>query len=112
MGRTIKLEFKVIGEDEEPTFAVSCAGRTFLIQHDVSSPDFEGALTISGELAAVDAPDRIFIAFQSMTHHTDLNEDFDATFQMDGSAIVTLGKQVKLGDLGEQSLMLTATVED
>ena len=112
LGKTIKLNFTIVGEDEEPSFFVLCAARDFLINHDVSEPDFEHFLNIVGRIHPTDAKDRVFITFEAMRHHTDQNEGIEASFRAEGSAILKVGDKVKLAVLGEEPLTVTATVED
>ena len=112
LGKTIKLEFKLIGEDEQPSFFVLCAARNYRIEHDESGPEFEHYIKFTGEVHAVDAKNRIFVTFKAEMHHTNQNEDFDATFSSVGSVLLTLDKKTTITRLGEQPLTLTATVEE
>jgi hypothetical protein len=112
LGRTIKLTFTIIGDDEEPSFVVLCARRDFQISHEVSEPDFEHALNITGQLQPLDAEGRVFIDFEAMTHHNNLNEGFDGVFRSEGSAILKLDKKTTLAHLGDEPLTVTATVEE
>lgn len=110
LGRTVKLEFTIIGE-EEPSFIVLCAANNYVISHDVAGPDHEHAIELVGEVHPTDDPDRISLTFEAMTHHGDHNEGFDATFRAEGSASVKIGKKTTLATLGEEPLTVTATVE-
>ena len=112
LGKTVKLTFTIVGEEEEPSFIVLCAAREFHISREERGPEFEHSLNISGELRPVDAEDRIFLSFEAKTHHHDLNEDFEGVFNTEGSAIVTIGKKVTLANLGDEPLTVTATVEE
>jgi hypothetical protein len=112
LGKTVKLTFTIIGDDEEPSFTVLCAARDFRISHEESGPEFEHSLDITGQLRPVDAEGRIFLSFEAKTYHHDLNEGFEAVFTSEGSAIVQFGKKVTLADLGDQPLTVTATVEE
>ena len=111
LGRTVKLEFTIIGE-EEPSFIVLCAANDYVISHDVAGPDHEHAIELVGEVRPTDDPDRIFLTFEAMTHHGDHNDGFDATFRAEGSASVKIGKKTTLATLGEEPLTVTATVEE
>jgi hypothetical protein len=110
LGRTVKLEFTLIGE-EERSFIVLCAANNYLISHDVAGPDHEHAIELVGEVRPTDDPDRIFLSFEAMTHHGDHNDGFDATFRAEGSASLTIGKKTTLATLGEEPLTVTATLE-
>jgi hypothetical protein len=111
LGRTVKLEFTIIGE-EEPSFIVLCAANNYAISHDVAGPDHEHAIELVGEVHPTDDSDRIFLTFEAMTHHGDHNDGFDATFRAEGSASVKIGKRTTLATLGEEPLTVTATAED
>ena len=112
LGKTVKLNFTIIEDDEEPSFVVLCARREFRISHDESGPEFQHSLSITGQLQRVDAEGRVFLAFEAMTHHHDRNEDFQGVFSSKGSAIVKFGKKTTLAHLGDQPLTVTATIED
>ena len=111
--RTIKQEFKLLGAEEQPELFVLCASQVFFIEHEHSEPNHEGGIRINGHVQpADDDGQRFFVAFEASSHHTDVNESFDANFTSEGSAILQLGKQVILTNLGDQRLAVTATVQE
>jgi hypothetical protein len=112
LGRTIHLQFKIVGPEETPTFAIVCAARTFLLKHDIAEVNHGHTMTLSGELSPTDDAEHVFLTFKAQNSHSDPNEGFDANFTAEGSAILTLGKELKLADLGGDPLLLTATVEE
>jgi hypothetical protein len=111
LGNSVQIEFTIIGE-ETRAFFVHSAGGEFLIKHDVSQPNHEHALEITGQARPTDNPERISLTFEAKMHHADLNDGFDATFRAEGSAVLTLGKKTMLATLGDKPLMVTATVEE
>jgi hypothetical protein len=111
LGRTVKLEFTIIGE-EEPSFSVLCAANEYLISHDVAGPDHDLALEFTGQVHPTDDPDRVFLTFEAMRHHADHNDGFEATFRAEGSAALKIRKKTTLANLGAERLTVTATVEE
>ena len=111
LGRTVKLEFTIIGE-EEPSFIVLCAANEYLISHDIAGPNHDHALQIIGQVHPTDDPDRIFLTFEAMANHADHNDDFEATHRAKGSASLKIGKKTTLANLGNERLTVTATVEE
>ena len=112
LGRTVKLEFKILGPEEEPSFIVLVAATDYLISHDIAETNHEHALEIIGQVHPTDDPDRIFLTFEAMTHHADFNEDFDATHRAEGSASLRIGKKTTLANLGADQLTVIATMEE
>jgi len=112
LGKTVKLEFKLLGDDEQPTFFVLCAGRNYFLEHDESGLDFEHQFRLNGLVQPVDAKNKIFISFEATLNHSNVNKGFDATFRSEGSVLLTMDKKTTLTRLGDQALTLTATLED
>ena len=112
LGKTVKLTFSIVGEEEERSFFVLCAANHYGIKHDVSEPNFNHGLEIEGRLHAVDAKDRLFITYEASINHSDNNEGIEASFSVEGSALLKLGKKTTLAVLGDEPLTVTATVED
>lgn len=80
LGKTVKLTFTLVGE-EERSFIVHSATSRFLISHDVSEPDFDHAIKITGQLQPVEAADRVLVTFGATLHHAEKNAGIDVTFQ-------------------------------
>jgi hypothetical protein len=111
LGRTVKLEFTIIGE-EEPSFIVLCAANDYLISETITEIDFDHALEIGGQVHPTDDPNRIFLTFEAMTSHADHNEGIEATHRAEGSASVKIDKETTLANLGADRLTVTATIEE
>lgn len=97
--KTVRLEFKLVNPEEEPTFPITCATREFEISHDVSEPNFEHRLQIAGTILPLKPQGRLLLTFKATNHHADFNEGLNATFTAKGSAILEIGKQKTLGAL-------------
>ena len=110
LGRTVRLEFKVEHEDEVPRFPIVSAGGDFEVTREEMGPEFEHHMTLRGEVLPVDDRDQALVRFEASTGHSEVNEGHEGTFSASGSAVVTLGKEIHLADLGEAPLKLTVTV--
>jgi hypothetical protein len=111
LGRTIQLEFKLVG-DEERTFPVLCAIGEFSIHHQVKEPNGEHALLLDGELRSIETPSRILLRYKAAVRHANSNEGVAATFTTSGSGILEMNKEKMLARLGEATLKVTARVKD
>ncbi len=112
LGKTVRLEFKLVHPEEEPIFTVLCAGGDYAIDRDVSEPNGGHVIKFKGKLTPTDDPARLRLTFDAMVHHENANEGIDATFTLTGSALLTPGKQKTLGVLGEAALKVTAVEEE
>jgi hypothetical protein len=110
--KTVRLEFKLVHPEDEPTFPILCATKDFGISHDVSEPNFEHGVEIAGTIAPLDHQGRLLLTFKATNHHRDINEGIDVTFTAKGSAILEIGKQKTLGALGDSPLKVTATFDE
>lgn len=109
LGRTIRLEFKVEHEEEAPRFPIVSAGGDFEITREEMGPDFEHHMSLRGEALPTDDDDKILVRFEISTGHAEVNEGHEGTFSATGSAIVTLGRELHIADLGDAPLKLTAS---
>lgn len=109
LGRTVRLEFMVEHEDEAPRFPIVSAGGDFEITREEMGPEFEHHMSLRGEVLPTDDDDEVLVRFEISTGHSEVNEGHEGTFSATGSAIVTLGKELHLADLGDAPLKLTAS---
>jgi hypothetical protein len=110
LGKTVRLTFTVTNGDGDHSFPVLCAARSFLINHNIAEAEGGHELKFAGYLKAVDQTDRVFLSFDAFQAHSNNNEAFDATFKLQGSALVRFGRKTELGKLGEDKVTLTATL--
>jgi len=108
LGRTVRLEFKLEHEEESPRFPIVSAGGDFEVTREEMGPEFEHHLSIRGEVMPTDDKDVILVHFVASTGHSDVNDGHEGTFSATGSAMVAIGKELHLTDLGEAPLSLTA----
>ena len=112
-GRTIRLEFQLLEDEEQPTFVVLCAGGDFTIEHEAEERDVEHHLHISGELLPLDDDgDRVLIRFHAHQAEGNAEEGAKAEFAVKGSAVIEVGKSTELALLGDVPLSLTATDQE
>lgn len=111
-GQTVRLTFTIKNDDGEHTHAVLCAGRTFLIEHDIAEDAGGHQLKIRGLVKAVDRKDRVFVQYDLLQTHSNFVDGFDATFKLRGSATPTFGKKLALGNLGDQQISLTVSLAE
>ena len=107
---TIKLEFKLHGEEAE-TFLVLSSGGDYAISREHSGPNFEDSLQFDGSTASADGK-KIQFTYAVVTMHEDRNEGERGDFTVKGSAVLKAGKETTLGQLGGQTLTVTATVDE
>ena len=108
--QTIRLEFKLHGEDENETFLVLSAGGDYAISQDHSEPDFEGGIQFDGK-ASVNGG-KIQFTYHAIQSHENQAEGERALFKLKGSACLKSGKETILGRLGGQTLSVTATLDE
>ena len=110
--RTVKLEFKLKSPEEVETFLILCTGGKYTIGRSHSSPDFEHLLDFSGEIKPnTDSRKTGFTYAVTMTHE-DISEGHKNLFTLKGSAVLKSGQETLLGQLGDQDLLVTATVNE
>ena len=107
---TIKLEFKLHGEEAE-TFLVLSSGGDYTISREHSGPNFEHSLQFDGSVVLADGK-KIRFTYAVVTMHEDRNEGERGDFTVKGSAVLKAGKETTLGQLGGQTLTVTATVDE
>lgn len=112
LGKTVKLEFKLVNPDEEQTFLILCATDDFTISRKLSDPNGAQDCEIAGKLTKADEQGRLLLAFKADLHHMDSKEGVDATFTGKGSAILEISKSKTLTILGPSPLKVTATLGD
>jgi hypothetical protein len=110
--KTVRLEFKLVNPEDEPTFPILCATKEFAISRDVSEPSFEHGLEIVGTIVPTKQQSRFLLTFKAKIHHRENNEGIDVNFAAKGSAILEIGKQKSLAVLGESPLKVTATFDE
>jgi hypothetical protein len=110
--KTVRLEFKLVNPEDEPTFPIVCATKEFAISRDVSEPNFEHLVEIVGTIVPMKQQGRFLLTFKAKTHHRENNEGIDVNFSAKGSAILEIGKQKSLAVLGESPLKVTATFDE
>jgi len=109
LGRTIRLEFKLEHEEEAPRFPIVSAGGDFEITREEMGPEFEHHMSLHGEVLPTDNEDKVLVRFEISTGHAEVNEGHEGTSSATGSAIVTLGRELHVADLGDAPLNLTAS---
>ena len=109
-GFTIKLEFKLHGEEAE-TFLVLSSGGDYTISREHSGPNFEHSLQFDGSAASADGKKNQF-TYAVVTMHENRDEGERAEFTVKGSAVLKAGKETTLGQLGGLTLTITATVDE
>jgi hypothetical protein len=112
LGKTVKLEFKLMTSEAEPTFTILCATDEYEISRKVSDSNGEQGVKITGKLTKFDEQGRLLLLFKAELHHMDNKEGGEATFTSKGSAILEVGKAKTLTVLGETPLKVTATLAD
>jgi hypothetical protein len=110
--RTIKLEFKLKGPEEVETFLVLSTGGKYAIGRSHSTPDFEHSLDFSGEIKPNNDARKASFTYSVTMTHEDINEGNKGLFTLTGSAVLKSGRETLLGRLGDQDLMITATVNE
>ncbi|MFQ5734324.1 MAG: hypothetical protein ACE5KM_20490 [Planctomycetaceae bacterium] len=110
LGRTLRLTFTIKNDDGDHAFPVLCAGRSFLIEHDMSEDDGSNRMRFRGLLKGVDQKDRVFVQFDLIHSHSNIDNGFDATLTLKGSAMPTFGKKIALGNLGDEQVSLTVSL--
>ena len=108
IGKTVKLTITLTNDDGDHDFLVTCAGRNFHIEHDITEVDGGHQVKILGYLKPVDQEDRIFVRFELENYHTNDKEGVSATFHLKGSAILKFGKKIDIGTLGDQKATVLA----
>lgn len=112
LGKTVRLTFTVTTGDGDHSFPVLCAARDFLINHNVAEANGGHELKFAGSLTAVDQQDRVFLSFDVFRADSNDVEGLDATFKLQGSAVLRFEQKTELGKLGEDKVTLTASVVD
>ena len=107
---TIKLEFKLHGEEAE-TFLVLSSGGDYAISREHSGPNFEHSLQFDGSAASADGK-KIQFTYAVVTMHEDRNEGERGDFTVKGSAVLKAGKETTRGQLDGQTFTVTATVDE
>ena len=107
---TIKLEFKLHGEEAE-TLLVLSSGGDYTISREHSGPNFEHLLQFDGSAASADGKKNQF-TYAVVTMHENRDEAERGAFTVKGSAVLKAGKETTLGHLGGQTLTVTATVDE
>ena len=109
---TIKLEFKLHGEEVETFLVLSSGGDyTYTISREHSGPNFEHSLQFDGSAAAADGK-KIQFTYAVVTMHENRDEAERGAFTVRGSAVLKAGKETTLAQLGGQTLTVTATVDE
>ena len=103
---TIKLH----GEETETLLVLSSSG-DYTISREHSGPNFEHLLQFDGSAASADGKKNQF-TYAVVTMHEDRNEGERGAFTVKGSAVLKAGKETTLGQLGGQTLTVTATVDE
>jgi hypothetical protein len=112
LGKTVKLEFKLMTSEAEPTFTILCATDEYEISRKVSDTNGEQGVEITGRLTKFDEQGRLLLCFKAELHHRDNKDGGEATFTSKGSAILEISKAKTLTVLGETPLKVTATLAD
>jgi hypothetical protein len=112
LGKTVKLEFKLMTSEAEPTFTILCATDEYEISRKVSDTNGEQGVEITGKLTKFDEQGRLLLCFKAELHHRDNKEGGEATFTSKGSALLDIGKAKTLTVLGDTPLKVTATLAD
>lgn len=112
IGKTVKLEFKLVNPDDEQTLTVLCATDDFLISRKLSDTNGAQGCEVSGKLIKADDQGRLLLMFKAELHHMDSKEGVEATFTAKGSAILEIGKSKTLTILGPSPLKVTAALGD
>ena len=86
--QTIRLEFKLQGEDENVTFLILSAGGAHTISQDHTGPDSEDALQIDGR-ASVNGG-KVQFTYQAMQSFDNQAEGERALFKIKGSAFFSI----------------------
>lgn len=107
---TLRLEFRLTPEEPEARpLMVVCSGGEYEVRNTARGPDFEHSLHIAGELFGTDHLDRFRLTFEAVSEHRE-RRNFEGVSGRRGSAILTLGSDTTLANLGEQTLVVTATL--
>ncbi len=108
---TVKLEFKLKGEEED-TFFVLSSGGDYTIDQSHSGPESEQSLGINGNVASITDVKKVRLTYSVTEKHADINEGNKGQFTLKGSAILKASKETVLGRLGGRILAVTATVDE
>jgi hypothetical protein len=112
LGKTVKLEFKLVNPDDEQVLTVLCATDDFAISRKLSDTNGAQGCEVTGKLTKADDQGRLLLVFKADLHHMDSKEGVEATFTGKGSAILEIGKSKTLTVLGPSPLKVTATLGD
>ncbi|MEQ8667773.1 MAG: SH3 domain-containing protein [Pirellulales bacterium] len=108
---TLRLEFKLTPEEPEVRpLMVVCAGGDYEVGNAARGQDFEHALHISGELFDIDHENRFRLTFEAVSGDRERADSFEGRSNRRGSAILKLGNDTTLANIGEQTLVVTATL--
>ncbi len=108
--KTVRLTFTINNDDGPHPFPVTCAARNFHLEHDITEADGGHQMKFTGYMKSVDQRDKTFVRFEIEQYHSNDTEGVDATFRLQGSAILTLGKKIDIGTLGEDRVSLQADI--
>jgi len=109
IGRTVKLEFTLIPEGDEPKFIVLSAGDSYGVERGGSSPNSEYSISINGDVFEGDEDNNVLVTYRASISHLNEAEGDQGDFSAYGSAMMELGKPQRLGYFGDKTLQLTVT---
>lgn len=110
LDQTVRLTFIVTNDDGNHEFPVLCAGGEFVIDHDIVEADGGHQMSFVGRLQPADTKDAVAATFDLLNYHRNDVEGFEASFTLKGSAVLSLGKMIEVGRLGEDKVSLKAEV--
>ena len=104
LGKTYKLTFKLVPDEEEPALVIRAAKPEYEVSINVSEANYDYENQISGELQPLSGSKRMLLTFDTLLHYIDQQDGTEATFTAKGSAVVEVGQVRTIAELGEKSL--------
>jgi hypothetical protein len=112
LGRTVKLEFRLADQETVPSFFVLCAANEYAISADITRPENNYGIKLTGALTPLGDQGKMLLTHESSLNYSDNDKGTEASFSGKGSAILELGKSRTLTEFGGKALEVTATLDD